>query len=49
MWVKTLKQNKIFQSITRKATRADNAAMDNFFGLLMKEIYYGEELVSYEV
>ncbi|WP_249646121.1 MULTISPECIES: IS3 family transposase [unclassified Lysinibacillus] len=48
-WVKTLKQNKIFQSMSRKATCADNAAMENFFGLLKQEMYYGEELVSYDV
>jgi transposase InsO family protein len=47
-WVKTLKQNKIFQSMSRKATCADNAAMENFFGLLKQEMYYGEELMSYE-
>lgn len=47
-WVKTLKQNKIFQSMSRKATCADNAAMENFFGLLKQEMYYGEELISYE-
>ena len=48
-WVKALKQNRIFQSMSRKATCADNAAMENFFGLLKQEMYYGEELVSYEV
>lgn len=47
-WVKTLKQSKIFQSMSRKATCADNAAMENFFGLLKQEMYYGEELMSYE-
>lgn len=47
-WVKMLKQNKIFQSMSRKATCADNAAMENFFGLLKQEMYYGEEVVSYE-
>ena len=47
-WVKTLKQNKTFQSMSRKATCADNAAMENFFGLLKQEMYYGEELMSYE-
>ncbi|MDF1507919.1 IS3 family transposase, partial [Robertmurraya sp. DFI.2.37] len=30
------------------ATCADNAAMENFFGVLKQEMYYGEELVSYE-
>lgn len=47
-WVKTLKKNNIFQSMSRKATCADNAAMENFFGVLKQEMYYGEELVSYE-
>ncbi|WP_188386417.1 IS3 family transposase, partial [Ornithinibacillus halotolerans] len=46
-WVKTLKKNKIFQSMSRKATCADNAAMENFFGIMKQEMYYGEELLSY--
>ncbi|SFJ65892.1 Transposase InsO and inactivated derivatives [Halobacillus dabanensis] len=47
-WVQTLKKNKVFQSMSRKAACADNAAMENFFGILKQEMYYGEELVSYE-
>lgn len=47
-WVKTLKKHHIFQSMSRKANCADNAAMENFFGILKQEMYYGEELVSYE-
>ena len=47
-WVKTLKQNKIFQSMFRKATCADNAPIENFFRLLKQEMYYGETLISYE-
>ncbi|AOV06868.1 transposase [Sporosarcina ureilytica] len=46
-WIKTLKKNKVFQSMSRKATCADNAVMENFFGILKQEIYYGEELLSY--
>lgn len=34
--------------MSRKATCADNAAMENFFGVLKQEMYYGEKLVSYE-
>ena len=48
-WVKTLKKNKVFQSMSRKATCADNASMENFFGILKQDMYYGEKLVSYEV
>ena len=33
--------------MSRKATCADNAVMENFFGILKQEIYYGEELLSY--
>ncbi|WP_240458709.1 IS3 family transposase [Virgibacillus sp. Bac330] len=46
--MKTLKKNKIFQSMSRKATCADNAAKENFFGVLKQEMYYGEKIVSYE-
>lgn len=47
-WVKALKKQRIFQSMSRKGTCADNAAMENFFGLLKQEMYYGEALASYE-
>lgn len=47
-WVKALKEQRIFQSMSRKGTCADNAAMENFFGLLKQEMYYGEALMSYE-
>ena len=46
-WISTLRHNKIFQSMSRKATCADNAVMENFFGILKQEIYYGEKLLPY--
>lgn len=47
-WVKTLKKHKIFQSMSRKGTCADNAVIENFFGILKQEMYHGEELLTYE-
>lgn len=47
-WVKTLKKNKVFQSMSRKGNCLDNSPMENFFGLLKQEMYYGEPLCSFE-
>ncbi|AYA74671.1 IS3 family transposase [Bacillus sp. Y1] len=47
-WVKTLKENKVFQSMSRKGNCLDNSPMENFFGLMKQEMYYGEPLYSYE-
>ena len=47
-WVKTLKENKVFQSMSRKGNCLDNSPMENFFGLLKQEMYYGEALCSFE-
>ncbi|MGX6443974.1 IS3 family transposase [Neobacillus sp. K501] len=47
-WVKTLKENKVFQSISRKGNCLDNSPMENFFGLIKQEMYYGEALCSFE-
>ncbi|WP_238389669.1 IS3 family transposase [Virgibacillus sp. MSP4-1] len=47
-WVKTLKKNKVFQSMSRKGNCIDNSPMENFFGLLKQEMYHGNELCSYE-
>ena len=45
-WVKTLKKHGIFQSMSRKGNCLDNSPMENFFGLLKQEMYYGEERVT---
>jgi len=43
-----LKKERIFQSMSRKGNCYDNSVMENFFGLLKQEIYYGETYYSYE-
>mgnify|MGYP003464289486 FL=1 len=43
-----LKEEKIFQSMSRKGNCHDNSVMENFFGLLKQEIYYGVVYYSYE-
>lgn len=47
-WVRVLKENKVFQSMSRKGNCLDNSPMENFFGLLKQEMYYGEALCSFE-
>ena len=47
-WVKTLKRNKIFQSMSRKGNCLDNSLMENFFGILKQEMYYGKIFKTYE-
>ena len=43
-----LKENKIFQSMSRKGNCYDNSVMENFFGLLKQEIYYGNTYCSFD-
>jgi len=47
-YVKMLKDNKIFQSMSRKSNCLDNSPMENFFGLLKQEIYHGRVYRSFE-
>ena len=47
-FVKTLKENKIFQSMSRKGNCLDNSPMENFFGILKQEMYYGKKFKTYE-
>ena len=43
-----LKENKIFQSMSRKGNCYDNSVMENFFGILKQEMYYGTTYYSYD-
>ena len=45
---KRLKEERIFQSMSRKGTCLDNSVMENFFGLLKQEIYYGRTYTSFD-
>lgn len=47
-WVKELKEHHIFQSMSRKATCLDNAAMESFFHLLKCETVHLHDYQSYE-
>mgnify|MGYP003280445959 CR=1 FL=1 len=44
----SLKKERIFQSMSRKGNCFDNAVMENFFGLMKQEMYYGVVYYSYE-
>lgn len=43
-----LKENRIFQSMSRKGNCYDNSIMENFFGIMKQEMYYGMVYYSYE-
>ena len=43
-----LREHRIFQSMSRKANCYDNSVMENFFGLLKQEMYYGITYYSFE-
>lgn len=44
----TLKENKIFQSMSRKGNCHDNSIMENFFGIMKQEMYYGTVYYNYD-
>jgi len=44
----TLKSNKIYQSMSRKGNCHDNSVMENFFGIMKQEMYYGVVYYSYD-
>lgn len=41
-----LKENNMIQSMSRKGNCLDNSVMENFFGRMKVEMYYGEEFNS---
>ena len=43
-----LKENKIFQSMSRKGNCYDNSVMENFFGILKQEMYYRTTYYSFD-
>ena len=45
-WVNLLKKHQIEQSMSRKGNCLDNAPIENFFGLLKQEMYYGQKFKS---
>lgn len=47
-WVRLLKENKIFQSMSRKITCPDNKAMESFFHIMKAEAFYQKQTDIYE-
>ena len=45
---RTLKDNRIFQSMSRKGNCHDNSVMENFFGIMKQEMYYGNVFYSFD-
>ncbi len=47
-YAKVLKDNNIFQSMSRKGNCLDNSVMENFFSIIKQEMYYGTTFYTYE-
>ena len=47
-YVHTLQEHQIFQSMSRKGNCHDNSVMENFFGIMKQEMYYGQVYYSYD-
>lgn len=47
-YTRRLKEERIFQSMSRKGNCLDNSVMENFFGLIKQEIYYGVMYYSFD-
>lgn len=48
VYVHALQEHRIFQSMSRKGNCHDNSVMENFFGIMKQEMYYGEVFYSYD-
>lgn len=47
-YVSVLKDTNIVQSMSRKGNCHDNSVMENFFGMMKQEMYYGRTYSSFE-
>lgn len=47
-YIKKLKDNNIYQSMSRKGNCLDNSPMENFFGIMKQEMYYGKIYHSFK-
>ena len=47
-WASKLRKLNIRHSTSRKGNCLDNSPMENFFGILKQEMYYGMEFKNYE-
>lgn len=43
-----LNKNSIYQSMSRKGNCLDNSVMENFFGIMKQEMYYGQIFYGYD-
>ena len=46
-YVRELKENRIYQSMSRKGNCYDNSVMESFFGIMKQEMYYGMVYYSF--
>ena len=47
-WTNKLEKMNITQSMSRKGNCLDNSPMENFFGILKQEMFYGEDFKNYD-
>ena len=47
-YARELAENRIYQSMSRKGNCYDNSVMENFFGVMKQEMYYGQVYYSFD-